>query len=195
MKATVDALVQVTLYSAAITAGILLFRFIFKKRISSKLQYLMWWLLILRLIIPVTPDIGLHLGLQDIPLKQSVQAVPSNALPLNAAPSDAAPVLNSPPTSAPIVQPSYESEIPAPAVQPNTDVAPSQHVNPAKSTDWYSIVFVWRYRLPRLADIRKAALLRIPPAPHGGWTQGGLRALRQVLQGARCKAASPLDSE
>ena len=49
MKAIVDALVQVTLYSAAITAGILLFRFIFKKRISSKLQYLMWWLLILRL--------------------------------------------------------------------------------------------------------------------------------------------------
>lgn len=30
MKATVDALVQVALYSAAITAGILLFRFIFK---------------------------------------------------------------------------------------------------------------------------------------------------------------------
>lgn len=42
MKATVDALVQVALYSAAITAGILLFRFIFKNRISSKLQYLMW---------------------------------------------------------------------------------------------------------------------------------------------------------
>ena len=49
MKAIVDALVQVTLYSAAVTAGILLFRFIFKNRISSKLQYLMWWLLILRL--------------------------------------------------------------------------------------------------------------------------------------------------
>lgn len=67
MKATVDALVQVALYSAAITAGILLFRFIFKNRISPKLQYLMWWLLILRLIIPVTPDIGIHLGLQSIP--------------------------------------------------------------------------------------------------------------------------------
>ena len=52
MKATVDALVQVALYSAAITAGILLFRFIFKNRISSKLQYLMWWLLILRLLMP-----------------------------------------------------------------------------------------------------------------------------------------------
>ena len=50
MKATVDALVQVALYSAAITAGILLFRFILKNRISSKLQYLMWWLLILRLL-------------------------------------------------------------------------------------------------------------------------------------------------
>lgn len=130
MKATVDALVQVALYSAAITAGILLFRFILKNRISSKLQYLMWWLLILRLLMPVTPDIGLHFNLQDMLLKQAHQAELS-------AP---APVLDVAPASVPSTQPSYESV--APAVQPNTDMAPSQHVNPAKSTDWYSIVFV-----------------------------------------------------
>ena len=130
MKATVDALVQVALYSAAITEGILLFRFIFKNRISPKLQYLMWWLLILRLIIPVTPDIGIHLGLQSIPQEQAVQA----------APSATAPVLDVAPASVPNTQPSYESV--TPAVQPDTDVAPSQHVNPTKSTDWYSIVFV-----------------------------------------------------
>ena len=130
MKATVDALVQVALYSAAITAGILLFRFIFKNRISPKLQYLMWWLLILRLLMPVTPDIGLHFNLQDMLLKQAHQA----ELPTPA------PVLDVAPASVPSTQPSYESV--APAVQPNTDVAPSQHVNPAKSTDWYSIVFV-----------------------------------------------------
>ncbi len=130
MKATVDALVQVALYSAAITAGILLFRFIFKNRISPKLQYLMWWLLILRLLMPVTPDIGLHFNLQDMLLKQAHQA----ELPTPA------PVLDVAPASVPNTQSSYESV--APAVQPNTDVAPSQHVNPAKSTDWYSIVFV-----------------------------------------------------
>lgn len=130
MKATVDALVQVALYSAAITAGILLFRFILKNRISSRLQYLMWWLLILRLLMPVTPDIGLHFNLQDMLLKQAHQAELS-------AP---APVLDVAPASVPNTQSSYESV--APEVQPNTDVAPSQHVNPAKSTDWYSIVFV-----------------------------------------------------
>lgn len=130
MKATVDALVQVALYSAAITAGILLFRVIFKNRISSKLQYLMWWLLILRLLMPVTPDIGLHFNLQDMLLKQAHQA----ELPTPA------PVLDVAPASVPNAQSSYESV--APAVQPDTDVAPSQHVNPAKSTDWYSIVFV-----------------------------------------------------
>ena len=130
MKATVDALVQVALYSAAITAGILLFRFILKNRISSKLQYLMWWLLILRLLMPVTPDIGLHFNLQDMLLKQAHQA----ELPTPA------PVLDVAPASVPSTQPSYESV--TPAVQPDTDVAPSQHVNPAKSTDWYSIVFV-----------------------------------------------------
>lgn len=130
MKATVDTLVQVALYSAAITAGILLFRVIFKNRISSKLQYLMWWLLILRLLMPVTPDIGLHFNLQDMLLKQAHQA----ELPTPA------PVLDVAPASVSSAQPSYESV--TPAVQPNTDVAPSQHVNPAKSTDWYSIVFV-----------------------------------------------------
>ena len=130
MKATVDTLVQVALYSAAITAGILLFRFILKNRISSKLQYLMWWLLILRLLMPVTPDIGLHFNLQDMLLKQAHQA----ELPTPA------PVLDVAPASVSSAQPSYESV--TPAVQPNTDVAPSQHVNPAKSTDWYSIVFV-----------------------------------------------------
>ena len=118
------------LYSAAITAGILLFRFIFKNRISSKLQYLMWWLLILRLLMPVTPDIGLHFNLQDMLLKQAHQA----ELPTPA------PVLDVAPASVPNTQPSYDSV--TPAVQPDTDVAPSQHVNPAKSTDWYSIVFV-----------------------------------------------------
>lgn len=130
MKATVDALVQVALYSAAITAGILLFRFIFKNRISPKLQYLMWWLLILRLLMPVTPDIGLHFNLQDMRLKQAHQA----ELPTPA------PVLDVAPASVPSTQSSYESI--APAVQPDADVAPSQHVNPTKSTDWYSIVFV-----------------------------------------------------
>lgn len=130
MKATVDALVQVALYSAAITAGILLFRFILKNRISPKLQYLMWWLLILRLLMPVTPDIGLHFNLQDMLLKQAHQA----ELPTPA------PVLDVAPASVPNTQPSYESV--TPAVQPDTDVAPSQHVNPTKSTDWYSIVFV-----------------------------------------------------
>ena len=130
MKATVDALVQVALYSAAITAGILLFRVIFKNRISSKLQYLMWWLLILRLLMPVTPDIGLHFNLQDMLLKQAHQA----ELPTPA------PVLDVAPASVPNTQPSYDSV--TPAVQPDTDVAPSQHVNPTKSTDWYSIVFV-----------------------------------------------------
>ncbi len=130
MKATVDALVQVALYSAAITAGILLFRFIFKNRISSKLQYLMWWLLILRLLMPVTPDIGLHFNLQDMLLKHAHQA----ELPTPA------PVLDVAPASVPNTQPSYDSV--TPAVQPDTDVAPSQHVNPTKSTDWYSIVFV-----------------------------------------------------
>lgn len=187
MKATVDALVQVALYSAAITAGILLFRFIFKNRISSKLQYLMWWLLILRLLMPVTPDIGLHFNLQDMLLKQAHQA----ELPAPA------PVLDRGPGVC--TQHAVLLRKRRPGDTAGYRCSP---ITARKSRKKHRLVFhrirsmaAWRDRLPRLADIRKAALLRIPSAPHGGWTQGGLRALRQVLQGARCKAASPLDSE
>lgn len=130
MNAIVDALVQVTLYSAVITAGILLFRFIFKKHISPKLQYLMWWLLILRLLMPVTPDIGAHFSLQDIPLMQAHQAALSNTPPAQ----------NTAPASEADAQSSYEGA--ASAVRPYADAAPSQHTDPAKGIGWRSVAFV-----------------------------------------------------
>lgn len=60
MKATIDALLEISLYSAAITGAILLFRALFKKRVSAHLQYLIWGLLILRLALPVTFESGFH---------------------------------------------------------------------------------------------------------------------------------------
>ncbi|MBQ3131884.1 MAG: hypothetical protein IJC24_04160, partial [Clostridia bacterium] len=43
-----------------ITAFLLLFRAAFKKRISPKVQYAMWLLLVLRLLLPVTIESGFH---------------------------------------------------------------------------------------------------------------------------------------
>ncbi len=61
MKAIIDALIEISLYSAAITGAILLFRALFRKRVSPRLNYLVWGLLILRLALPVTVESGFHM--------------------------------------------------------------------------------------------------------------------------------------
>ncbi|MBQ7091709.1 MAG: hypothetical protein IJN83_03565, partial [Clostridia bacterium] len=60
MERTVDILIEISIYSAVITVFILLFRAIFKKRISPKVQYAMWLLLVLRLMLPFTIESGFH---------------------------------------------------------------------------------------------------------------------------------------
>lgn len=60
MEKFVDILIEISIYSAVITACILLFRLLFKKRISPKVQYTVWMLLVLRLMLPVTIESGFH---------------------------------------------------------------------------------------------------------------------------------------
>ena len=60
MEKFVDILIEISIYSAVITACILLFRLLFKKRISPKVQYTVWMLLVLRLMMPVTIESGFH---------------------------------------------------------------------------------------------------------------------------------------
>ncbi|MEL7608004.1 MAG: hypothetical protein AAGU74_00700 [Bacillota bacterium] len=60
MKAVIDALLEISLYSAIVTGALLLFRVLFRKRISPKLQYLAWGVLILRLMLPFTVESGFH---------------------------------------------------------------------------------------------------------------------------------------
>lgn len=60
MERTVDILIEISIYSAVITAFILLFRAAFKKRISPKVQYALWLLLVLRLLLPITIESGFH---------------------------------------------------------------------------------------------------------------------------------------
>lgn len=61
MERIVDILIEVSLYSAAITILILLFRTVFKNRISPRVQYAIWLLLVLRLMLPVTIESGFHI--------------------------------------------------------------------------------------------------------------------------------------
>lgn len=60
MEKFVDILIEISVYSAVITACILLFRLLFKKRISPRVQYAVWMLLVLRLMLPITIESGFH---------------------------------------------------------------------------------------------------------------------------------------
>jgi len=53
---------EISLYSALITVCLFVFRALFKKRISPKLQYGLWMLLVLRLLLPVTIESGFRVA-------------------------------------------------------------------------------------------------------------------------------------
>ena len=54
-------LLEITVYAAALFAAILLFRALLKRHASPVLMYAIWFLLIARLLVPVTIDAGFHL--------------------------------------------------------------------------------------------------------------------------------------
>jgi beta-lactamase regulating signal transducer with metallopeptidase domain len=52
---------EISLYSAALFLVVWLFRIVFSKLLSPQLKYALWFLVVLRLCIPVTLESGLHL--------------------------------------------------------------------------------------------------------------------------------------
>ena len=58
---TLQTLLEITIYSAALFVLIILFRALLKKHMSPVLLYSVWFLLIARLLVPVTWDAGLHI--------------------------------------------------------------------------------------------------------------------------------------
>ena len=54
-------LLEISAYAAAIFLAILLFRLLFKKSLSPAVKYALWFLLIARLLLPVTLDTGVRL--------------------------------------------------------------------------------------------------------------------------------------
>lgn len=61
MTDILKTLLEITAYSAVLYAVILIFQKLFRKHISAALNYTMWALLVLRLLVPVTADSGLRL--------------------------------------------------------------------------------------------------------------------------------------
>ncbi len=68
-QAAVIRLIEITIYAIVIYLLLLLFRRIFGKKISPALRYALWFLLLIRLTVPITFQTGLHL----IVLKETVK--------------------------------------------------------------------------------------------------------------------------
>ncbi len=135
MTAILTALLDVTLFSAILLAAILLFQRLFRRRISATLNYAVWALLILRLLVPVTIESGWHV--LTVPAPQAVQM---SALQ-DSAPSDN---IQTPSVSSPALPVSDNSVIPSQTTDQTTHTANADPQSPASSKpiDWQTIIVI-----------------------------------------------------
>ena len=89
MTTMLNVLLEITVYSAILYGAILLVKKIFHKYISAAMNYAVWTLLIIRLLMPITIDSGFSLFVIPEPQAPVVQSVdrtntPSMAQTINA---------------------------------------------------------------------------------------------------------------
>ena len=73
MATVLNILLEITIYSVILYLAILFFKKVFHKHISAILNYAVWGLLILRLLLPVTIDTGLHFFVIPEATTQAIQ--------------------------------------------------------------------------------------------------------------------------
>ena len=72
-------LLEILIYSTALFLIVWLFRTIFSKQLSPRLKYALWFLVVLRLCVPVTLESGLHLfTLESAPAESTASASPAS---------------------------------------------------------------------------------------------------------------------
>ncbi len=133
MNTIINALLEITVFSAVLYGAILLFQRVFRKHISAALNYAVWALLILRLVIPATFDSGLHLFIIPDESKQAVYETVSND--------------NAPPQSYPLTyQPTSEDpsfEAPISTETDNTPLNSQDRVKPWNLSWQTVLVIIW----------------------------------------------------
>lgn len=146
MERIVDILIEVSLYSAVITAFMLLFRAVFKKRISPKVQYAMWLLLVLRLMLPVTIESGFHIE-NILPKRPAPVVQQESVFEIESPVIDAAPVIIQPATDVQIDNTWTPEESSSAIPQKMPESAPSavpEEIEPAHDINWRLVAFwVW----------------------------------------------------
>ncbi|MDL2220484.1 M56 family metallopeptidase [Eubacteriales bacterium OttesenSCG-928-N14] len=82
MLRLLSILLEMSLYSVLLFAGVKLIKRILGKHISATVSFALWGLVILRLLIPVTLDLGIHIITVPAPYTaQTQQATPTDELP------------------------------------------------------------------------------------------------------------------
>jgi len=83
-NAILTRLLEITVYSAVIFVAVVLFRFALGKWLSPSLKYLLWFLVVLRLVVPATFESGFHFI--TLPSAETSAAVSAETETVTAAP-------------------------------------------------------------------------------------------------------------
>ena len=135
MNAILKVLLEVTIYASAIAGLLLLLRALFKKKISAKLQYMAWLLLIVRLMVPVTVESGFHFfTIEEKP------AVVENVT--QEAQTESRPVSEAPAYTVPQTANKAENTVQTVPVKPQTDIVYAETAKePTIKITWQQAVF------------------------------------------------------
>ena len=183
-NAILERLMEITLFSAAIFVMVWLFRLAFGKWLSPQLRYLLWFLVVIRLLVPVTWESGFHLI--TLPEESPIPAAASPAPVANAQPSGAITLDGG-------AHPPSLADAPAPATPMPTHVAPRTERAPLTLAQWLLIAWGAGAILVLAAHAgmtlrlrrRMRALGRVPG-------DGTLRLYGRVQEALRLRRAPPL---
>lgn len=179
-KEILTRLLEITVYSAVLMLAVLLVRYLLRRWLSPALKYALWFIVLLRLLVPVTLESGFHLI-----------SLPQNQTPtvaLQPVGTTAEPIVDA---AAPSAEPEPAADAPA-GMQTVTD-SPRVSAKPLTLWQWLLIAWAVGFGLVLAAHLtlslqlnRRVKQLGCPP---GERTQA---LYREVKQGMRIRADVPI---
>ena len=180
-KEILTRLLEITVYSAVLLLAVLLVRLLLRRWLSPALKYALWFIVILRLIVPVTLESSFHLI--NLPQSQTPAAVLQTASPSTEPGSDAI---------APVPQDGAADDTSA-AGQTAFFLPRNNSVQPLTLWQWLLIAWAAGFALVMLAHLALSMQLnrriRQFGCPPGERTQA---LYREVKQGMRIRADVPI---
>lgn len=179
-KEILTRLLEITVYSAVLMLAVLLVRLLLRRWLSPALKYALWFIVLLRLLVPVTLESGFHL----ISLPQSQ----TSTVALQPVGTTAEPIVDA---AAPSKEPEPAADAPA-GMQTITD---SPHVSAQPLSLWQWLLIAWAAGCVLVLAAHLALSLQLNRrikqlgCPPGERTQ---TLYREVKQGMRIRADVPI---